>query len=426
MLCTVAPMTSTEQRRAPAPRKAKASPRPPEDAVPPIPGWARDWGALVLVPGGFLLLLVSVAIGVDDGEGWGWALALAVAVAAAMLWLWDYRRRLRKRKVRRYRELYELSEFTVVDQMRGHPDYELYCAGILPGMGYTDVEWIGRGGDGGMDILAVDPDGQRIGVQCKRLSKAVGPELFRTMAGTVTAGRHAGRRPVLMTNARVTDDGWAAAEELGIQVIDRARLGQTMWELRSQVRASGAVPEGQHANDAAGDPPTRPGAAVPQHMTTDTKIMLSVVACAALAVIVVLVHAGTAGPRPVPTASPRATSHAAAGPSPSAVAHVSRQAPPPGPAEVVREYVAAINRHDWRQVWDLGGKNLGRGQYATYAGMVSDYQDTIRDVLTEIHASGNTVTGQFLAYQTGNVVQPYRFKYTVREAVIISGYQHPD
>jgi hypothetical protein len=34
-----------------------------------------------------------------------------------------------------------------------------------------------------------------------------------------------------------------------------------------------------------------------------------------------------------------------------------------------------------------------------------------------MHVSGNTVTGQFLAYQTGNVIQPYRFEYTVRGAV---------
>lgn len=58
--------------------------------------------------------------------------------------------------------------------------------------------------------------------------------------------------------------------------------------------------------------------------------------------------------------------------------------------------------------------------------MISGYQGTIRDVLTEIHVSGNTVTGRFLAYQAGDVIQPYRFKYTVRGAVIISGYQHAD
>ena len=146
--------------------------------MPLIPGWAGDWGVLVLVPGGILLLLVSFTIGAGNGAGWGWTLILAFAAAAAAISWWDYRRRLREDAERRDRELYELSEFTFVDQMRGHPDFELYCAGILPRMGYTNVEWIGRGRDGGLDILAVDPDGDRAGVQCKRLSKAVGPELF--------------------------------------------------------------------------------------------------------------------------------------------------------------------------------------------------------------------------------------------------------
>lgn len=258
------------------------------------------------------------------------------------------------------------------------------------------------------------------------LSKAVGPELFRTMAGTVTAGRHAGRRPVLMTNAHVTDDGWAAAEERGIRVIDRARPGRAMWELRNRVGAASAVPEEEHDGDAVEDPLAGLRAVVSQRAAPDARIMVSVVACAALAVIVVLVHAGTTGPRVAPTASPRVTVRAAGTPSASEVARVSRPAPPPGPTEVVREYVTAINRHDWQQVWDLGGKNLGRGPYATYAGMVSGYQGTIRDALTETHVSGNTVTGQFLAHQAGNVLQPYRFEYTVRSGVIVSGYQRED
>jgi hypothetical protein len=149
MVCTFALMTSTAQRRVSAPRKEKAIPISHDDVVPAIPGWAGDWGVLVLVPGAILLLLVSFAIGAGDGAGWGWTLILAVAAAAAAIWWWDYRRRLREDAERRDRELYELSEFMVVDQMRGHPDFELYCARILPGMGYTMVEWIGRGGDNG-------------------------------------------------------------------------------------------------------------------------------------------------------------------------------------------------------------------------------------------------------------------------------------
>ena len=104
-VCTVSPMTTTARRRASAPRKEKASPSPHDDVVPLIPGWAKDWGVLVLVPGGILLLLVSFAIGAGDGAGWGWTLILAVAAAAAAIWWWDYRRRLREDAERRDREL---------------------------------------------------------------------------------------------------------------------------------------------------------------------------------------------------------------------------------------------------------------------------------------------------------------------------------
>lgn len=101
---------------------------PPTVAAPP--------GASLHVRGGILLLPVSFAIGAGDGAGCGWTLILAVAAAAA-IWWWDYRLRLREDAERRNRELYELSEFTVVDQMRGHPDFELYCARILPAMSYN-------------------------------------------------------------------------------------------------------------------------------------------------------------------------------------------------------------------------------------------------------------------------------------------------
>jgi hypothetical protein len=55
--------------------------------------------------------------------------------------------------------------------------------------------------------------------------------------------------------------------------------------------------------------------------------------------------------------------------------------------------------------------------------MVSGYQGTIRDVLTEVHATGDTVTGRFLAYQAGGVIRPYQFTYAVRDGVIVSGQQ---
>jgi hypothetical protein len=231
-----------------------------------------------------------------------------------------------------------------------------------------------------------------------------------------------------MTNARVTGDGWAAAEERGIEVIDRTRLGRAMWELRNAVRATGAVPGEEQDEDAPEDRSAGSGTVLPRGLTPDARITVSAVTLAMVVVVVVVVfvHAVTTGPRPAPMATPHVNVRTSGTTSASVAAGVSRPTPWPDPAVVVREYFAAINRRDWQQVWDLGGKNLGRGPYASYRGMISAYRDAIRDALTEIAVSRDSVTGQFLAYQTGNVIQPYRFELTVRDGVIVSGYQHAD
>ena len=59
------------------------------------------------------------------------------------------------------------------------------------------------------------------------------------------------------------------------------------------------------------------------------------------------------------------------------------------PAVVVRAYIAAINRRDWPQVWQLGGKNLG----TSYSQMIAGYQKTSKIVVTTLTASGQNVSG---------------------------------
>jgi hypothetical protein len=90
---------------------------------------------------------------------------------------------------------------------------------------------------------------------------------------------------------------------------------------------------------------------------------------------------------------------------------------------VVREFFAAISRHDWPEVWRLGAKNLGRGPYASYDGMISGYQGTIRDVVITLKATGESISGQFLAYETAGVVKTYQFSYLVHGRAIATGYQ---
>ena len=86
---------------------------------------------------------------------------------------------------------------------------------------------------------------------------------------------------------------------------------------------------------------------------------------------------------------------------------------------VVRKFLAAISSHNWPEVWTLGGKNIGRGPYASYTGMVAGYRGTIRDVPTTLRASGRTVSGRFLAYQTDGEVVTYAFTYVVQGGTIV-------
>lgn len=97
------------------------------------------------------------------------------------------------------------------------------------------------------------------------------------------------------------------------------------------------------------------------------------------------------------------------------------------PATVVRAFFAAINKHDWQQVWSLGGKNLNRrAPYNTLPGMISGYHCTVKDDVKELSVSGQTVSGNFIAYMAHdgvNAEQTYEFKYHVSNSVIETGSQ---
>jgi len=88
-------------------------------------------------------------------------------------------------------------------------------------------------------------------------------------------------------------------------------------------------------------------------------------------------------------------------------------------AAVVRSFIAAINKHDWRLVWRLGGKNLG----GSYPSMVAGFRHTGHDVLTSLTANGDTVSARIRAYETTGAVQTYALSYVVQHGLITSGQQ---
>ena len=90
----------------------------------------------------------------------------------------------------------------------------------------------------------------------------------------------------------------------------------------------------------------------------------------------------------------------------------------PGPRAVVLAYVAAINRHQWHRVWDLGGRNLS----PSYRAMVAGYRLTAHDQLTAVRVRGDNVAANLSARETTGVVQHYRMHYVVRHGVIVAGH----
>lgn len=90
--------------------------------------------------------------------------------------------------------------------------------------------------------------------------------------------------------------------------------------------------------------------------------------------------------------------------------------PAAGPAGTVQAYFAAINAHDYRKAWNLGGSNTGQ----SYQQFVQGFNGTQQDTLTIQSVSGNVVTAGLSALQTDGTVKTFQGTYTVNNGVITS------
>jgi Restriction endonuclease len=351
--------------------------------VPLAPGWIRHWWGLFLVPAVPALIAIR-HVGLVYGTARAWTLLAAGSSIPVALWCLGYVRR----RTRPERMLRKMCKMAKVDRMTGR-EFEEFCARLLWALGYWNV--VITGGtriDQGGDITAISPEGIGVVVQCKRLKTSVGPDVIRGLLGTITSGVHKGRAGMVMTNASVTDQARACASHSGITVVGRTALQAGMGLAR--MRLARRRVRGMHP----------------------VTLVMAAVLCAAVIAISIVADQIAAYPHPAPSA-PDSSSAVRARNSPPAA---------PSPGSVVREYFAAISRHDWRDVWRLGGRNVGRGLSATYNGMVSGYRLTARDVVTSLSVTGDSVSVRIRAYETTGAVQAYSFRYVVRNGVIVSGH----
>lgn len=359
-----------------------------DDDVPVIPRWVREWGWIMFAIPAVIYCFIAVAVGHVYGADAGWSLFLAAVLGTVLLLGADYARRLRSAHARRDQALYEQLEIAKISTM-GWRGFEDYCGNLLLARRYENVVRVAdTKSRKQVDLTAIAPDGRTpVAVECKHRTKdKLGPELVDRLAGALTRDPYKQHNGILMTSADATDGAKAAAKGAGIELVDQSLLRQWITEARTSLE--------QHSLE--------------QRQTHPAMKSLVGVACAlvALPVVMALTLPSSAQPKAT-TKAPRATAPASS-----------------GPAVVIREFYEAISQHNWPRVWQLGGKNLGHGPYASYSGMVAGYRETERDTLQALAVSGDTVTGRFLAYQTTGV-QAYSFRYIVRDGTIVGGYQIP-
>ncbi|MCR4806904.1 MAG: restriction endonuclease [Lachnospiraceae bacterium] len=104
-----------------------------------------------------------------------------------------------------------------MDEMEGH-DFEYYCADLLRGNGFIEVEVTKGSGDYGVDILA-EREGITYAFQCKCYDKPIGVKAVQEVyAGRDFYGQMVG---VVMTNQYFTQPAVDMAKKLNIMLWDR-------------------------------------------------------------------------------------------------------------------------------------------------------------------------------------------------------------
>jgi hypothetical protein len=93
-----------------------------------------------------------------------------------------------------------------------------------------------------------------------------------------------------------------------------------------------------------------------------------------------------------------------------------------GPKATVEAYFAAINRHDWKAVWQIWHVATEPGHRALYNRIAIGYRETKQDVVTRINTHGDHVSARVLATEDTGAVQTYAFRYVVHRGHITHGW----
>jgi hypothetical protein len=136
-------------------------------------------------------------------------------------------------------------------------------------------------------------------------------------------------------------------------------------------------------------------------------------------------HQSAVQTRPPPAqrapAPPPGNSGTGTPPAPAATPTPPSSTAPTTPQQVVQDYYAAVNAHDYARAWELGGKNLG-GSYDSFA---NGFATTASDAVTVTSVSGDTASIQLDATHTDGSHRYFTGTYTVQNGEIVTASIQP-
>lgn len=108
-----------------------------------------------------------------------------------------------------------------IDELSGY-EFEEYVQQLLERLGYKKVRLTAKTNDYGIDVTAISPEGQKIGIQCKRYKKNVGIKAVQEA--------HAGKnvygldQVYVYTNSFFTPNAQKTAKANNVKLVDRNQL----------------------------------------------------------------------------------------------------------------------------------------------------------------------------------------------------------
>lgn len=210
----------------------------------------------------FAVLVVGVVVTGAAGTAWRfveqwWPLfALGGAVVLAGLVMLFRTRRARHRAAEA-RQRFLDTQVATTDAMTGS-QFEALVARLLTRDGYTDVRVVGGSGDLGADVVAVDPAGRRLVVQCKRYAphRGVSSPDMQKFLGTVWT-EHGADLAWYVTTSGFSQPATALAGRQCVQLVARHQLAEWMAGADATSGASAAPHQVPARQTARTSPATR-------------------------------------------------------------------------------------------------------------------------------------------------------------------------